>query len=530
MERIKVAVIGAGPTGLSMLKTLTENGFAVTLYERRSQVGGIWAYTKNPSWTTALKSTQANVSKYTCGFSDFPMPDKYPSHMNVFEWQEYMEDYARHFDVLKQCVLNTSVHKVHRNTDDTRWVLELGREGGKRETAEYDRIAVCNGYETKACVPKFEGQELFEGTIMHAQQFRDPEPFKDKKVVVLGLCSSSGDIIPTLMPVASRVWVSHRRGSVFIRRFRNGTPVHLPLTWRYRTTGVVLEQWFPSFARFCGDLAVKYLSRSMLGGKPDPAWGIEPYPSPSLILPGVWERVLPFLQDGSLTSLKGLTKFVGPKSIEFADGTVLDDVDTVILATGYEADFSLLSEVVERSRPNLDWYQGPDMYRLWMNLFPPRWADSVAVLNYSTFGRTNGFSFADMMSMAISSAWQGIEPFPSIENMECHVDEHQRWIAKRWRIEPNTPTSAVKPWEFQGWLHRAAGTGMENLGWGWKGWKFWWQDREMYKLMKDGVETVHMYRFFETDRRQAWPGSRNAIVHVNEVVQKTFPLPTSGKE
>ncbi|KAJ5902564.1 hypothetical protein N7495_003092, partial [Penicillium taxi] len=262
------------PTGLSMLKTLTEDGFAVTLYERRSQVGGLWAYTDNSSWTTALKS---NVkSKYTCGFSDFPMPDKNSSHMNVFEWQKYMEDYACHFDVLKHCVFNTSVHKVHRNADDMRWALEL-------------------------------------------------DAIENKRVVVLGLCGTSGDIIPTLMPVASRVWVSHRRGSVF-----------------------------PHYNK-------------------------------------VWERVLPFLQHGSLTLLKGLTKFVGRKSIQFADGTVLEDVDVVILVTGYEADFSLLSpDIVERSRIKLEWYQGPDIYRLWMNLFPSRWADSVAVLNYSTFEEQTG--------------------------------------------------------------------------------------------------------------------------------------------
>ena len=43
-----------GPTGLTMLKTLREDGFDVTLYERRSQVGGLWAYTENPAYTTAL--------------------------------------------------------------------------------------------------------------------------------------------------------------------------------------------------------------------------------------------------------------------------------------------------------------------------------------------------------------------------------------------------------------------------------------------------------------------------------------------
>lgn len=83
-----------------------------------------------------------------------------------------MEDYARHFDMLKYCSFNTSVHKIHRNTDDTRWVVEFEREGGADETAEYDRVVVCNGYQTKARMPKFEGQELFEGVIMHGQQYR----------------------------------------------------------------------------------------------------------------------------------------------------------------------------------------------------------------------------------------------------------------------------------------------------------------------------------------------------------------------
>ena len=39
-----------------MLKTLRDDGFAVTLFERRSRVGGLWAYSEDPSHTTALPS------------------------------------------------------------------------------------------------------------------------------------------------------------------------------------------------------------------------------------------------------------------------------------------------------------------------------------------------------------------------------------------------------------------------------------------------------------------------------------------
>lgn len=80
-----------------MLKQLREDGFSVTGFERRGRVGGLWAYSEDTSHTTALPSkrprphfdrikkvpnltfclleTMALLSKYTCGFSDYPMPE-----------------------------------------------------------------------------------------------------------------------------------------------------------------------------------------------------------------------------------------------------------------------------------------------------------------------------------------------------------------------------------------------------------------------------------------------------------------------
>lgn len=37
-----------------MLKTLHEDGFNVTLFERRSGVGGLWAYTEDTNVTSIL--------------------------------------------------------------------------------------------------------------------------------------------------------------------------------------------------------------------------------------------------------------------------------------------------------------------------------------------------------------------------------------------------------------------------------------------------------------------------------------------
>jgi dimethylaniline monooxygenase (N-oxide forming) len=442
--------------------------------------------------------------------------------MTPTEFQEYMQSYAEHFDLLKDIVFGTTVREARRDEENDKWLLDITNES-EQSTVSFDRVAFCSGYQTLANVPTFPGQDLFAGPITHAQSYRDPTPYAGKNIVTVGLRATTGDIVPDLAPTAGKIWVSHRRGALPIRRYRKGTPLDLGVTWRRRMMSQWLQRNFPNFARYMSDTAISFVVR-MEYGKLDPAWRLEPFPSLLTSLPGCFELVIPMLKSGRVTSLHGIKQFLGPRSIEFDDGTVLDDVDAVIYCTGYAADWSV-APFVEKSRPKDPSYGGPDMYRMYMNLFPTKYADSMVLLNYSAYGKNNGFSFADVTSMAISNIWRNVSPLPPVDEMERKIDSHQEWVATRWKFDDKCDTSMVKQWEFQTWLHEMAGTGMENLGWGWKGWKFWFKDRKMYNLMNNGVETAHAFRYFETGKRKTWPGARDAIIHVNELV-KVFPLKT----
>lgn len=339
------------------------------------------------------------------------------------------------------------------------------------------------------------------------------------------MSNTTNDIVPDLIPFASKIYVAHRRGVIPAARMRKGTPSDLLITWRRR----LLNQWFmkhvPGLHKLVADQASKFLGRSLAGVPLDPAWRLEPFPSLILKLPGILEDMLPFLVDGRLTSMHGIKRFLGGKSVEFADGSVIEDVDAVICCTGYIADWSA-APFVETSTPAAHGYKGEPIRRLYMNMFPPRYADSCAMLCYSAFGKNNGFSFSDVTSMAVSNLWRGVssDMLPSKQKMERWIDQHQEWVAGRWALDSEINTSMVRQWEFQPWQHAAAGTGMDNLGWGWKGWMFWVRDRKMYNLMNHGVETAHMFRYFETGKRRVWAGARDEIIHQNELVKGTFPV------
>jgi dimethylaniline monooxygenase (N-oxide forming) len=96
---------------------------------------------------------------------------EYPVYMNPSQFQEYMHEYATHFDLIKDIQFNTSVKCVTRKASDTHWQVETECDG-KAATLDFDKVALCHGYQTKAKVPTFEGQEKFTGTLIHSQQYR----------------------------------------------------------------------------------------------------------------------------------------------------------------------------------------------------------------------------------------------------------------------------------------------------------------------------------------------------------------------
>lgn len=54
-------------------------------------------------------------------------------------------------------------------------------------------------------IPKLEGMDEFRGKIVHSHDYREPEEFKDKRVVCLGGAASGQDICLDIAPMAKKV-------------------------------------------------------------------------------------------------------------------------------------------------------------------------------------------------------------------------------------------------------------------------------------------------------------------------------------
>lgn len=84
IDQKRIAIVGAGATGLAAIKQCIDYGHFVKCFEITDDIGGLWRYRESDlnDVASVAKSTTANTSKETSSFSDFPPPSDFPNYMH----------------------------------------------------------------------------------------------------------------------------------------------------------------------------------------------------------------------------------------------------------------------------------------------------------------------------------------------------------------------------------------------------------------------------------------------------------------
>ena len=116
---MRIAVIGAGASGLPTIKTCLDEGLEVVCFERRASVGGLWNYVEESDadgddLATVMRSTVTNISKESMSYSDFLVPDEFPQFLPHAKMFEYYQMYAEHFRLNDHIRFRTEVTRIGR--------------------------------------------------------------------------------------------------------------------------------------------------------------------------------------------------------------------------------------------------------------------------------------------------------------------------------------------------------------------------------------------------------------------------------
>ncbi|EAW14768.1 putative flavin dependent monooxygenase [Aspergillus clavatus NRRL 1] len=249
----RIAVIGAGPSGLAAVKyILAEKCFEkIDVFEKRGSVGGVWNYTPaavksglvtpvpqvnpnalldgpiwhptgdneetlQPTFVSPVYSTLVtNIPKDLMAYGDKSFPPEcqvLPKYSTV---RQYLEEYAK--DVKDLIQFETEVLDV-RSEGQTRnnWSVTTRNLRTRAELTEsYDAVVVASGHFNVPYLPDIPGitewNDSYPGIILHSKSYDSPEPFHDKKVIVVGSSASGLDIGGQISPVSKgQLLVSQR--------------------------------------------------------------------------------------------------------------------------------------------------------------------------------------------------------------------------------------------------------------------------------------------------------------------------------
>lgn len=312
----KVAVIGAGSSGIAACQVLQERGIPFDCLEKGSGVGGNWRYENDNGMSAAYRSLHINTSKPVMEYRSFPMPEDYPDYPHHTLMLRYFESYVERFGFADKIRFNTEVTSVE--PAEQGW--DVTANGA---TERYAAVLVANGHHWNPKWPDFAGE--FDGETVHAHDYRTPDGYEDKDVVVVGFGNSGVDIAAELGRVASNLYLSVRRGAHVIPKYLKGRPVdelgnpttsRLPLRVQRRLYRSLLK-------RAQGDME---------------AYGL-PRPDHKLLEahPTISSDILHAIGHGRVKPKPNIERLMGDR-VRFVDGSE-ERVDRIVYATGYRISF-----------------------------------------------------------------------------------------------------------------------------------------------------------------------------------------------
>ncbi|WP_330266189.1 NAD(P)/FAD-dependent oxidoreductase [Streptomyces griseorubiginosus] len=307
-----VYVIGGGPAGLSVAYALRARGIRSVVLEKSEHVGA--------SWRRHYDRLHLHTTRRLSALPGLAMPRRFGRWVARDDVVRYLEKYAEYHEL--ETVTGVEVSRVERTPDGTGWLLHA--TGGRELTGA--AVVVATGWNHTPLLPDWPGREAYKGEFRHAGEYRNPEPYAGRDVLVVGVGNTGAEIAVDLVEGgAARVRLSVRTAPHIVRRSTAG--------WAAQYTGVLVRRLpvglVDRLARPLAKLSVPDLSAH---GLPRPDTGL---------YSRVKEGAIPVQDVGLIDAIrKGRVEVVA--AVEgFEDGEVLladgsrITPDAVIAATGY---------------------------------------------------------------------------------------------------------------------------------------------------------------------------------------------------
>ena len=307
VEQYDAVIVGGGPGGLAVSQQLTARSISNLVLER-GDFGG-WM------WSQVYDSLRLHTGKHLSSLPGMPFPAKTSLFPTRTEFAEYLGEYADRF----QLPIRTGAEATGLRRESCSWTVETASDLFRSRS-----VVVATGIMSSPVVPSFSGESSYTGTVLHSTEYRRPEEFPGRSILVVGIGNSAAEIASELANAGKEVEVSVRSGANVMPRSIAGIPSQY-LGWS--------TSWLPGpmqrrITRGTG------LVGSFLKRRPARLPRKREF-NKCMDVPVIGHSILDHIDAGRVRVRSEVAEF-REQSVRFRDGTDWAG-DTVILATGYRA-------------------------------------------------------------------------------------------------------------------------------------------------------------------------------------------------
>jgi 4-hydroxyacetophenone monooxygenase len=374
----RVAVIGAGMSGLVAAHRLRQAGLDVVVLEKNEDVGGTWLENRYPG-------CRVDVSNLFYSYS-FACRDDWPEYFSSQPvLRSYFRSVAEDLDLLPLIRFRTEVTAVQLDEGTMTWTLELLTADGTEERLEVEAVVSAVGQLNRPNLPDIPGVERFEGPAFHSARWDADVDLVGTRVAVIGTGASAAQLIPHVADAAAHLTVFQRTPAWFLPTPDYHEPVAPEVRWLLRNVPHYanwnrfwmfwrsVEGMMPAATvdpAWEGDgrsvsavndavrqLLTAYLESELAGSPELLASAVPDYPpfAKRFIRDnGIWARTI--TRDDVALVTDRIAE-ITPGGVRTVDGT-LHEVDVIVYGTGFAAsDFLMPMKVVGRG--------GVDLHERW---------------------------------------------------------------------------------------------------------------------------------------------------------------------
>jgi dimethylaniline monooxygenase (N-oxide forming) len=403
----RVAIVGSGPGGLVVAKYLKQHGFEPVVFEQDDAIGGQWN-ARSP-YSGVWPSMVTNTSRLLTCFSDLAHEPRTPIFPSSREVLAYLYRYTRTFDLLSHIRFRTRVELIQRDRSGG-WEIQ---SNGKEERSEtFSHVVVASGRFNRPAIPSLPGLPSFcgSGGVLHSFQYKDPESFRGKRVLVVGCAISALEIASDVaMLGAARVVSTFRRQRYVIQKLVAGVPSD---TIAFTRFAALKAEVTPREA--LGKATEDYIVRVF--GSPEQCGALKPAGDFLIVGRALSQHFLPLVAEGRI-AVKPWINAIQDQAVRFDDESC-EEFDAIILGTGFHLNLPFLSPELGNVL-DLD-AQHADLYKF---TFHP----DLAGLAFLGLWEQTGpyFPPLELQARWITYAWSGIRPHPTRDQMNAGIADYR---------------------------------------------------------------------------------------------------------